>query len=195
MIRRLIGSGRPGGVSLHPAKLLTTICSVPAIATGFSGILQRVIGRDSSMEREPDFVREVAVIALGIFLGGLLLAAVARMYLGYQADRFLADVQAMADQLETDQREAQESRLRSLNDQEASRRKELVRRAQEARHVADQVKEESDSNRLKDEAWRRFYVPDAKCSDSTVQSDAVECGNAYMRARRQFEASWAKEHP
>lgn len=44
----------------------------------------------------------------------------------------------------------------------------------------------------KETAWRAFFQPKKVCDNPPDFDTQVECGNAYMRAKRDFEARWAR---
>jgi hypothetical protein len=46
----------------------------------------------------------------------------------------------------------------------------------------------------KNRAWLASFSAPASCEHPVDWTAQVECGNQYMRAKRDFEAQWAKEH-
>jgi hypothetical protein len=48
--------------------------------------------------------------------------------------------------------------------------------------------------RQKDHAWLAYYSAPASCEHSVDWKAQVECGNLYMRARKEFERQWMAEH-
>jgi hypothetical protein len=42
----------------------------------------------------------------------------------------------------------------------------------------------------KERAWARYYQKPPQCDENPTKADLVECANHYIRARRQFEASY-----
>ena len=81
---------------------------------------------------------------------------------------------------------------------EAARRAAEAQRAQlEAR--AAQTRSEMETARLeqqeaarKDAAWQAFFKPKKVCDNPPDSDTQVECGNAYMRAKRDFDARWER---
>ena len=49
--------------------------------------------------------------------------------------------------------------------------------------------------RQKDRAWLASYSAPASCEHPVDWKAQVECGNLYMRAKKQFEKQWLMEHP
>jgi hypothetical protein len=48
--------------------------------------------------------------------------------------------------------------------------------------------------RQKDRAWAAFYSAPASCEHPVDWKAQVECGNLYMRAKKEFEKQWLVEH-
>jgi F0F1-type ATP synthase membrane subunit b/b' len=44
----------------------------------------------------------------------------------------------------------------------------------------------------KEAAWRAFFQPKKVCDNPPDFDTQVECGNAYMRAKRDFDARWER---
>jgi hypothetical protein len=49
----------------------------------------------------------------------------------------------------------------------------------------------ADVTKRKAAAWAAFYKQPAACEHPPAWADQVECGNQYMRAKREFEMQWA----
>jgi hypothetical protein len=90
------------------------------------------------------------------------------------AEQAQREAAARAQQLQADQL-AQESR----RSQAIAERQRTEDEAAQAAASADQRKEQ---------AWAAYYRKPAACNDATT----MECANAYIRARRQFELQYAK---
>lgn len=45
----------------------------------------------------------------------------------------------------------------------------------------------------KETAWAEYYTPSASCENPLAHSERVECGNRFLRARRQFDAEWKSQ--
>ena len=83
---------------------------------------------------------------------------------------------------------AREAAARRRADEELARRRELARRTQAA---ADQAKLEQANAAAKSRAWQQFYRPLKKCENPPDWDTQVECGNAHMKAKKEFEDRWA----
>ena len=44
-------------------------------------------------------------------------------------------------------------------------------------------------------AWSQYFTPAADCERPKDWNAQVACGNAYIRAKRSFDAAWASTHP
>jgi len=42
----------------------------------------------------------------------------------------------------------------------------------------------------KEKAWVAYYVASASCEHPPAWKDQVDCGNQYIRAKREFEQQW-----
>lgn len=132
------------------------------------------------MEQETDFFGGVLKIALGLFLGALLIWMAIEYRARYelrQLDRAAEAVLQEAAQRERDARQSRQTMQRL--DAERTRQVQSVRF--ERQQAADAER------RRKAAAWASFYEPSAQClNDATV-----ECGNQHMRARKEFERRYA----
>jgi hypothetical protein len=61
----------------------------------------------------------------------------------------------------------------------------------ERRRVESQAAE---LQRQKDHAWLAYYSAPASCEHPVDWKAQVECGNGYMRAKKEFEKQWLVEH-
>lgn len=71
--------------------------------------------------------------------------------------------------------------------QDVERKRLEAARALAAQQAAD------DLEKRKQAAWAAFYKPPAFCEHPPAWQDQVECGNQYIRAKRQFEKLWASK--
>ena len=53
----------------------------------------------------------------------------------------------------------------------------------------------ADLQRQKDHAWLAHYSAPASCEHPVDWNAQVECGNQYMRAKKDFEKQWLADHP
>lgn len=140
-------------------------------------------------ESDSDFVRGVLKIAFGIVLSGIILWACAELYWRYRVAQAVETVEEVLDHVSTEMdrtikraREEQEARARA---QQELRRREQERRAT----AAAQERARQRAKAAKEAAWAAFYQPSEEC----LKTASVECGNAYIRARREFERKYAAE--
>jgi hypothetical protein len=52
----------------------------------------------------------------------------------------------------------------------------------------------ADLQRQKDHAWLAYYSAPASCEHPVDWKAQVECGNQYMRAKKEFEEQWLVKH-
>lgn len=81
-------------------------------------------------------------------------------------------------------------------------RREQERRAHAARVRLQEIaaqqeafraeQEKRDAERRKELAWARYFVAPTACERPPTWEFQVECGNRYMRAKREFEARWER---
>jgi len=123
-----------------------------------------------------DFFSGVWKIALGIFFGALMVWVVLELRARYElhqaqqaADAFVAAAAHAVDEATA------RTRRREANKLAAER---LAQNQRERRELA---------HRQKEAAWQRYFQPSPQCLNST----SVECGNAHIRARREFERRYA----
>lgn len=138
----------------------------------------------------------ILIAAAVIFVGFHLYAALAMRAASKAAQEFVEQSQQeMQEQLERSaaerkaRAEAQRVEMERRAATEMAQRQEVARRTQEA---ADQARLEQAAAAAKETAWREYYKPSAKCTDPEDWDAQVECGNAHIRAQREFEARWAR---
>lgn len=68
--------------------------------------------------------------------------------------------------------------------QEEGQRQERAERMLAAQHAAEVMA------KRKAAAWSSFYKAPASCEHPPAWADQVECGNQYMRAKKEFEKKW-----
>ena len=73
-----------------------------------------------------------------------------------------------------------------------AQRAKLEARAAEMRAQADTARVEQAQAARKEAAWVAFFKPRKACDDPADWDAQVECGNAHMRAKREFEERWAR---
>ena len=131
----------------------------------------------------------ILIAAAVIFVGFHLYAAIAVRVAAKAAQELVQQSQQeMQEQLERNasKRRAQVEAQRVAKERKAAA--ELAKRQEAARQARlEQVNAEA-----KQQAWRNFYKPSPKCTDPPDWDTQVECGNAHMRAQKEFEAEWAR---
>lgn len=132
------------------------------------------------MNEQPGFYSDVLKLGLGILLGGVLLWGLAEYRANYLASKLEKQLQIQLDK----QAAAAERQWEMLE-----RRRQRSAQQQEARQqaaVLDQRQRIADEER-KLAAWTRYYKPEPEC----LVAVSVECGNAHIRAWREFERLYA----
>jgi hypothetical protein len=71
--------------------------------------------------------------------------------------------------------------------QQAEERRLAAERALVAQQTADALA------KRKEAAWAQFYKAPVECEHPPAWSDQVDCGNRYIRAKREFEKLWRAE--
>lgn len=71
--------------------------------------------------------------------------------------------------------------------QVATQKRQELAQALEARQAADTMA------KRKQAAWDQYYKPAPSCEHPPGWAEQVECGNQYIRARREFERMWANQ--
>jgi hypothetical protein len=129
---------------------------------------------------QSDLFGSVLKVASGIFLGMMLVWMVRNWMLGYQLSRAAVAIeQSFAEATAKTQAERRQRDKRALDKRIADQRREEVKAVAEARLLAEA--------RRKDQAWVRFF----QRSDECLRTSSVECGNQYIRARREFERRYS----
>jgi hypothetical protein len=128
-------------------------------------------------------------------LRGLLTVAFSvALYWGYttlmtqRVTHAMSTIQASATQSMANLQAQQALRAREAQERAAAARDEAATLARAEAEAAQQLREHE---RLKVEAWARYYVAPAACEKPPSWDFQVECGNRYIRAKRAFEAEWA----
>jgi Flp pilus assembly protein TadG len=136
-------------------------------------------------------------IAAGIVMAVLVIAFGERIYMEAElqaATEAMAKMNADAARANTQmqaQRDAQLMSQRAQADAMAQARlQENAASAQEQAHI--NLAAQRAAIRKK-EAWSRFFTPAKDCERPKDWDAQVQCGNAYMRAMREFETHWTEE--
>lgn len=135
-------------------------------------------------------------IAGGIVLAGLVWFVISLMLAGAAVKSFTTTTnQAVADFQQKQEQRIAEQRTRQQVQIAERQRQELERK----QLAAAQMRAESDARAAqvraeaqKEAAWQAFYQPPPECLHPPTWEDQVECGNKHIRAKRDFEARWAR---
>ena len=73
-----------------------------------------------------------------------------------------------------------------------ARRAQLDARAAQTRTEMEAARLEQQAAARKEAAWQVFFKPKKVCDNPPDSDTQVECGNAYMRAKREFEDRWTR---
>jgi sRNA-binding protein len=73
-----------------------------------------------------------------------------------------------------------------------TKRAQLEANAAQIRAQSDVARAEQEAAARKAAAWDAFYRPAKKCENPSDWDTQVACGNAHIRAQREFEDRWAQ---
>jgi hypothetical protein len=124
-------------------------------------------------------------IAAGIVMAAAITGVARHLYIQAQLKVAAEAIQQM--QVDMQRRSAERTAAR----QQAQQAKEQAAAAQ-MRLEAAAAKAEQEAERRKAAAWEAFYVPTAKCLAPPNWDVQIECGNAHIRAKREFEGRWSR---
>lgn len=129
-------------------------------------------------------MNDIGKIAVGVFIGALA-ALFAYEAITVLRVRVVAEwvARQMKQELEAQRQATEARRQREAQAAEQRRRQEAAQ--QEAQRAA--VERQRAQRQAEAEAWRKFYQPSPACQRDSA---TVECANAFMRARKQFEQSY-----
>jgi hypothetical protein len=143
------------------------------------------------MDKEPDFLGDVFKIALGIALGGVMLWIGAEYYMRYRIKQAAAVIEHAAHEMAAGigeaQRRALEAQAARRRTQEQQAKLDQMRRSAAVQAAADRATARQKAEAAKAAAWAAFYQSTQEC----LEQASVECGNAHIRARREFERKYA----
>jgi hypothetical protein len=122
-------------------------------------------------------------IAAGIVMASAVVGVARHLYVQAQMRAAVAAIEQMqADmQRRTDDRAAKAQR---------AKRQQLQAAADQARAEAARARSVQENEIRKAAAWQAYYTPSLACHNPRDWNVQVECGNAHMRARREFETAW-----
>jgi hypothetical protein len=73
-----------------------------------------------------------------------------------------------------------------------AKQRHLESAAAETQAAADAARTEQEAIARKESAWQGFFKPRKVCENPPDWDTQVECGNAYIRAKRDFDARWER---
>lgn len=139
------------------------------------------------MDRETDFFGDVVKIALGIFFGGALIWLVVELRARYELQQVAAAVSAETAAM----RDARERRLEQQRAVKQLQQDQAIKAANRERAAAAEAvalrREAIAAEERKRRAWSAYWQQPAECANDWT----VECGNAHIRAKREFERRWS----
>lgn len=137
----------------------------------------------------------IVAAAVVIFIGFHVYLALVVGTVGAAAKQATEQIRASSEEaMARNQARYAVQRAEAERQRQREHERELVQRRQEAQRLqaaANQARVDAAMAQAKDEAWQRFYKPSPKCDSPPDWDTQVECGNAYVRAKKAFEAKWA----
>jgi hypothetical protein len=135
------------------------------------------------------------VVALAV-LGVVLVYAIGVSFVEWRTQRAFEQLRRAAQQMERDAQVRSEDIRRSAAERQQQREADArAREADRLRVIAERDAAADASRRLaneqaarKERAWAKFYKQPAHCE----QAATVECANGFIRAKRAFEAKYAR---
>lgn len=73
-----------------------------------------------------------------------------------------------------------------------AKRAQIEAQAAQARRDIETARFEQQEAARKEAAWKAFFKPKKVCYNPQDWDTQVECGNAHIRAKREFEERWAR---
>ena len=130
----------------------------------------------------------IVMAAAVVFVFRILFVVAGVKAVGHAAQQMQATVQQQAADMQARVQAQQAERLRQA---EEAKRVQLEANSARMRAEANAARIEQEAARQKAAAWAAFYRPAKKCDNPADWDTQVECGNAHIRAQREFEARWA----
>jgi hypothetical protein len=132
-----------------------------------------------------------AGVAIGILAAALVLLLVDRIRTQMAIDEATRFFQSLTKGLQdSSARTAEDARRREAQraaaDQQARREK-----AAQQRSTDDAKRAAVEEAARKERAWVKFYKRSPNCDNNPNNEQMVECANAHIRAKRQFEEAYA----
>jgi hypothetical protein len=73
-----------------------------------------------------------------------------------------------------------------------AKRTQLEAEARQSQIDAHAAREEQEASARKEAAWAAYFKPRKVCDNPPDWDTQVECGNAHIRAKKEFEDKWAR---
>ena len=124
-------------------------------------------------------------VALGVFLGSLMIFLVRVAYVNY----VISEVTETFAESNNKIIQQSQNRIKAQREKVAyeQRQKELMIKAEK-----NALAQKKAYERKKSEAWSKYYKQPEDCLSYKSEEHMVECGNIRVRARREFEKKWAE---
>lgn len=131
-------------------------------------------------------------IAVGILIAAAVIFAGFHLYLYFAARAAAVVVQEAAQQFEQEVQAQAVARRTEEQRRAALEMHQREDRARQAQLAVDQARAKQAAAAAKRAAWLQFFKPPKKCESPPDWDTQVECGNAHMKARDEFEERWAR---
>lgn len=131
----------------------------------------------------------IVMAAVVVFVFRILFVVAGVKAVGHAAQEMQATVQRQAADMQERVQAQQAERLREADE---ARRAQLEASAARMRADVEAARLEQETATRKAAAWAAFYRPADNCDNPPDWDTQVECGNAHIRAQREFEARWTK---
>jgi len=149
------------------------------------------------MREEADEWHLAKQIAAGILIAAAVIGAV---YFWIQVEKarrvnaaiaeFTGVMKDMSAEHTAELKAAQAARAAQARVRAAAEQQQRVDAARRTQAAADRALQKAADADAKAKAWREFYKPARKCDNQPDWDTQIECGNAHIRAQRQFDEQW-----
>lgn len=143
------------------------------------------------MDKEHSFWRLPLQIVATVFLLALIGAVADVVFFRLAADQVVVAANQINEDAQRSLQRIQQEQQQRIERQRLQQQQELRAKAAEAQAAADHAREAAVVEARKQAAWSHYYRQPAKCENPSDFDVNVECGNAYIRAKREFEIKWA----
>lgn len=126
-------------------------------------------------------------ITLSVTLGLITAGAV---YMGPAMAGISFFYNKTTESLTTITKQSQDTQLKI--EAERTKQRQLELQAEHERQTAAELQARLANE--KEDAWKKFYTNPKECSDYSNNKVMIECGNHYIRTRKQFETDWQQRN-